>query len=434
MDFHANYVSLPFSSTARDPVPFLLRELPLTRARNINIDRGSYRFQLNRSGGNSPRINGRLKFQENDFQYSSTKSYYGKVFGGVRSEPSIAAPINRWEQFEVDVRSTAETHDLIWNQMRHALRIELRNKVRSLDFNAPVAIAERKSTLALITDNAKRLAKAARMIRKGKPAKAVQALGHGYRKPKDVGGFKGPADEWLQIQYGWGPLLSDIHGALVVADFANVRNKPRRVLVGNSETVSGSYETVAGMELYSNLPYPSHLWQIRFPYKVSVERDVRVKVCVDVTPDNKTLATVDQLGITNPALVAWELVPYSFVIDWFVPIGDWISSTPPLWGVSYGPMWMTHVVKSRYDCSLTGKSYDERVDDNRYWYGYQAFWQSHCSDLPKIEGFVCQRSRESLDTMTLPSYDFTYSTSKAITSVSLAIQQLSLMFSKQSRR
>lgn len=406
----------------------------MTRARNINIDRGTHRFQLYRSGSNSPRINGKLKLRENSFYYESSKSYYGKIYGGVRSEPSLAASVNRWEQFEVDVRSTAETHDLIWNIMRPALRIELRNKVRSLEFNAPVAIAERRSTLALITDNAKRLAKAARMIRKGKPAKAAQALGHGYRKQKDVGGFKGPADEWLQLQYGWGPLLSDIHGALVTADFANVRNKPRRVLVGDSTTVSGSYETNCGMELYSNLPWPSSRWQIRYPYKVSVEREVRVKVCVDVKSDNKTLATVDQLGITNPALVAWELVPYSFVVDWFVPIGDWISATPPLWGVSYGSMWMTHVVKSRYDCSLTGKSHDNRVDDNRYWYGYQAFWQSSCPKMPRIESLEIQRSEGSLDSFALPAYNFSYSTNKAITSVSLAIQQLSLMFSKQNRR
>lgn len=425
---------MPSFSTAKGPVPFLLRELLLTRARNINIDRGSHRFRFTRSGSNSPRVNGKLKLRENSFLCESTKSYYGKIYGGVRSEPSLAPPVDRWRQFEVDVRSTADTHDLIFNVMRPALRIELRNKVRSLEFNAPVAIAERRSTLALITSNAKRLAKAARMIRKGKPAKAAKALGHGYRKPADVGGFKGPADEWLQLQYGWGPLLSDIHGALVTADFANVRNKPRRVLVGDSTTVNGSYETVAGMELKSNLPWPSHEWSIRYPYRVNVNREVRVKVCVDVKPDNKTLATVDQLGITNPALVAWEVVPYSFVIDWFVPIGDWISATPPLWGVSYGAMWMTHVVKSRYDCSLTGKGYLSKVDDNRYWYGYRAFWQSNISALPYIESFKVQRTMESLDVFELPAYDFTYSTNKAITSVSLAIQQLSLMFSKQNRR
>lgn len=32
-----------------------------------------------------------------------------------------------------------------------------------------------------------------------------------------------------------------------------------------------------------------------------------------------------RLGITNPALIAWELLPWSFVADWFVPVGDYLS-------------------------------------------------------------------------------------------------------------
>lgn len=37
--------------------------------------------------------------------------------------------------------------------------------------------------------------------------------------------------------------------------------------------------------------------------------------------------TIPQLlGLTNPELVAWELVPYSFVADWFIPLGDWMAA------------------------------------------------------------------------------------------------------------
>jgi hypothetical protein len=30
----------------------------------------------------------------------------------------------------------------------------------------------------------------------------------------------------------------------------------------------------------------------------------------------------ERWGLTDPASVAWELIPFSFVADWFVPIGD----------------------------------------------------------------------------------------------------------------
>jgi len=36
-----------------------------------------------------------------------------------------------------------------------------------------------------------------------------------------------------------------------------------------------------------------------------------------------------QLGLSRPLTSAWELVPYSFVIDWFVGVGDWLDANQP---------------------------------------------------------------------------------------------------------
>jgi len=30
-------------------------------------------------------------------------------------------------------------------------------------------------------------------------------------------------------------------------------------------------------------------------------------------------------GLQDPASVAWELLPWSFVVDWFIPIGNWLE-------------------------------------------------------------------------------------------------------------
>lgn len=32
------------------------------------------------------------------------------------------------------------------------------------------------------------------------------------------------------------------------------------------------------------------------------------------------------LGLTSPAQVAWEVIPYSFVADWLIPIGTWLQA------------------------------------------------------------------------------------------------------------
>lgn len=33
-----------------------------------------------------------------------------------------------------------------------------------------------------------------------------------------------------------------------------------------------------------------------------------------------------RFGLLNPLEVIWELVPFSFVADWFLPIGDYLSA------------------------------------------------------------------------------------------------------------
>lgn len=41
---------------------------------------------------------------------------------------------------------------------------------------------------------------------------------------------------------------------------------------------------------------------------------------------NANLAEFSSLGLINPLEIIWELVPYSFVVDWFLPVGNWLSS------------------------------------------------------------------------------------------------------------
>lgn len=48
-------------------------------------------------------------------------------------------------------------------------------------------------------------------------------------------------------------------------------------------------------------------------------------------PQARTLA---QLGLANPLAAAWELTPFSFLIDWFLPIGDTLQGLTANVGVS----------------------------------------------------------------------------------------------------
>lgn len=51
------------------------------------------------------------------------------------------------------------------------------------------------------------------------------------------------------------------------------------------------------------------------------EMRVRGRVILKRRPSN-----VEISGIHNPRQVIWELIPYSFVVDWFIPIGDYLRA------------------------------------------------------------------------------------------------------------
>lgn len=68
-----------------------------------------------------------------------------------------------------------------------------------------------------------------------------------------------------------------------------------------------------------------------------------------------------QLGLLNPAAVLWELTPLSFVVDWFLPVGDFIGHLDAMAGVS--------VLSATYSIAYKGtisqpnvSYYDKRVN------------------------------------------------------------------------
>lgn len=61
-------------------------------------------------------------------------------------------------------------------------------------------------------------------------------------------------------------------------------------------------------------------------YRFSVHHKVSVRAAATVRVNNLNLALLNQLGLLNPAAIAWDAVPYSFVLNWFIPVGTMLNS------------------------------------------------------------------------------------------------------------
>lgn len=182
--------------------------------------------------------------------------------------------------------------------------------------NLSEAFAEREQTKRLFSDGARGIAEQVRAFRKAHPREWGQVVRNGARNQ-----LRGIPRRWLELQYGWKPLMSDIFGACdrLSDAFSDTRAYHARA--------KGAARWVERF----NVPFASspYFWTEH------VERIHHVKVLLFYTLNNPALATFASLGLTNPLELGWELVRYSFVVDWFLPVGNWLSTLDADFGWRY---------------------------------------------------------------------------------------------------
>jgi len=173
-----------------------------------------------------------------------------------------------------------------------------------------VAFAERKQTAEFVSDTIGSIVSSVRNLKRGRVRKAMADLGltHKAREPR---GSNWPR-KWLELQYAARPLYSDIYGSVVALS--------KRDAGDWRVTAKGS----ASKEISRTRP-PSGGGNVG-EYYGTLNGSLGVRVRIDALPSAGPLAAARSVGLTNPALIAWELVPFSFVVDWALPIGDYLNS------------------------------------------------------------------------------------------------------------
>ncbi len=182
----------------------------------------------------------------------------------------------------------------------------LYEQVAGSDFNLAVTLVETRETLDTIANGAIKIARALQFARKLDVVGVAKALGvkprgkynnrnHGYTA----------TSLWLEHRYGWMPILQDTYSAAKL--LAVQLNMPQ------------SKRYTSRIKRQASLSAPAHgYWK----YGTNV-RVIRKQIVAYISEQPSTL---ELTGLLNPLAVAWEAVPFSFVADWFLPVGNYLQA------------------------------------------------------------------------------------------------------------
>jgi len=127
-----------------------------------------------------------------------------------------------------------------------------------------------------------------------------------------VAGTRAAANGWLQYRYGWKPLMSDIFQAadegirIVINKLEHFHAKEKIPMMG----MVNPLQSVNGVAVPTEVEMTG-VQSARFSISLRMP---------DGTHDPTRWTSM------NPISIGWELIPYSFVFDWFVNVGGYLRN------------------------------------------------------------------------------------------------------------
>lgn len=245
----------------------------------------------NGTNGKYTVVNGRKVIKYNDYTLEVVRQFGGR-----------ATYMNAY----INCLGTPNPSDIWKSYDDLMLQSKLVQKIKGHGFNMAVALGEGHKTVSMVKSNLQSIGKAFLAAKSGNLVAALNFLGTGQTNQrkrsftsKDVG------SRWLELQYGWLPLLSDVYESAKA--FEKLSQAPRITKVSVFKTKEKPWN---GSQSPAN-------W-----YGYGKYRFIK-KLTYEMTED---LSASRSLGLLDPLSLTWELLPYSFVVDWFIPIGTYLEN------------------------------------------------------------------------------------------------------------
>lgn len=212
-----------------------------------------------------------------------------------------------------------------------------------------------------------------------------------WSKPKDASAL------WIEYWFGWAPTVSDIYHSIEVLQNPvtdkDVEASSGRDVVISEDFSSGDIRwTVQG----------SGFCIAKFGGKVAVS--------------NPNLYQANQLGLVNPVLIAWNVTPFSWLVDWFVNVGDFLGGFSDTLGLSFKDLYLTKF---------------GRLQSHHVYIGNLSYPDSMYGKTE--DAWMVQMERTPLDTLPMPRLTATLPVRLSVSRAATAISLLTLLFTSEKK-
>lgn len=236
-------------------------------------------------------------------------------------------------------------------------------KLGSKKAEIALTLAEAKKSFDLLVDGATTLFRVAIAVKRGNIPLALRTLGV---NPRGIG------KRYLQYVYGVKPLAYDIYGAYRFFS-EGLETRPR---IKATRTVREQFQVDGPLG-----------WKSRMGKYNTGSLSVRTHLEAVLT--DQYLHAANSAGILNPASVLWELTPWSFVIDWALPIGTLIEACTAASGLVFHSGWRTAVLESEGDWYQPAPSWWDNAPTNcGFHVANWSFRRDPLSKFPRPAPFV----------------------------------------------
>ncbi len=274
-------------------------------------------YELGQSvnSGNSPRVNGKLVLRPNTltlvrYEWRGTPYSISNKPNppGAPVVPIVTTYYNS-TAFPYNFSPVMETQSLRDKAIR-----DWYQEAGGFLTNIAEMIATRQQTVDMVTTNVRRLFHAYQAAKKFNWRSLCSHLGISRRRPRGWRKKLYTVPElWLEYIYGWKPLLSsifDICKGQYRDPYLKIRKRAKR-----TDVLPHATGTTAS-----------------FDYVIQRTNTAVVTAVGTVTVTGMAYSSASELGLTNPASLAWELLPGSFLIDWVLPVGPYLEQLTAMGG------------------------------------------------------------------------------------------------------